>query len=298
MSDWLSCHALLELAQNDPCGRARDVDRVSVQLGECGSHLVFRWYAGIDLVRLHSARFCQFDKLCPFCALRRGAKFLRRYAERISIVLNERPELKGYMVTTTVKNGPNLVERFNHHRGALAKLMQRARDEKRGQRATEFSVAAGGVGSYEFKRGRNSGGWHPHNHAVWLCEREPDAFRLRQEWREITGDSHIVDVRPLHYLRDGLEPTPDNIASDAAEVFKYALKFSSMAPMDNWNAYTLLRGRRLINSWGALYGVPDPVDLVDDLVTDDLPYVEWIYSFNRGLGTNGMYIRHAEQFSV
>lgn len=298
MSDWLAYFALVGLKPDDPppglrwwqqprqpITNWREVDRIALELGDCGSHLCFRWYAGLDVVRLHSAHFCQRDKLCPFCALRRGAKFLRRYSERISSVLQASPALKAYMVTGTIRNGGDLSERFNHHRSSLRKAMARVRHQKAGQRATAFSAAVGGVGSYEFKRGRNSGGWHPHHHAVWLCDREPDQHALRQEWRDITGDSHIIDVRPLHYLRDGLDPTPENIASDAAEVFKYALKFSSMRPHDNWEAFEVLKGRRLINSWGALYGVPDPEDLADDVVAEDEPYIEWLYSYSRVSGT-------------
>ena len=264
-------------------GRAQDADRLAWEIESCGSCLAFRWYAGLDVVRLHAAKFCQADKLCPFCALRRGAKLLRKYAERIALVIRERPQLRGFMVTSTIKNGADLGERFNHHRRAIGTWMLRARHHRAGQRSTEFSKALGGVASYEFKRGKNSHSWHPHQHAVWLCEDEPDQHRLRQEWREITGDSHIVDVRPLHYLRDGLEPTAENIAGDAAEVFKYALKFSSMQPIDNWTAYLTLRARRLINSWGLLFGVPDP-DLTDDLVDGDEPYIEWVYNFNRQAG--------------
>ena len=67
-----------------------------------------------------------------------------------------------------------------------------------------------------------------------------------------------------------------------------------MTTADNWTAYELLRGRRLVNSWGMLYGVPDPDDLNDDLVSEDLPYVEWVYRFHRHLGSHGVYLRREE----
>ena len=51
--------------------------------------------------------------------------------------------------------------------------------------------------SYEIKRGQGSGQWHPHLHMIALAEVEPDAEMLSREWHEITGDSFIVDVRPI-----------------------------------------------------------------------------------------------------
>ena len=51
--------------------------------------------------------------------------------------------------------------------------------------------------SYEIKRGQGSGLWHPHLHMIAGREVEPDAEMLSREWHEITGDSFIVDVRPI-----------------------------------------------------------------------------------------------------
>ena len=55
------------------------------------------------------------------------------------------------------------------------------------------------------------------------------------------------------------------------ETFKYALKFSDLELSDNLHAYKTLKGKRLINSFGALRGVEVPEELTDDDLDDDLP---------------------------
>ena len=254
--------------------RANELDR-------CGAYLVFRYFQKLDYVQLHAARFCQQDKLCPLCAIRRGVKLMRRYVDRVRAVLLEDHQLKPFMVTTTVKNGPDLAERFEHHRRALRRLLERRKTHKHGLRSTTaMACAAGGVMSYEFKRGEGSKSWHPHNHAIWLSHEQPGNVQLAREWKELTGDSFIVDVRRFHYDRMNLPPTVENMVGDFCEVFKYALKFCSMDLADNWHAFDVLRGRRLISSFGNLYGVEVPEDLLDAPPdVEDLPFVEWMFRY-------------------
>ena len=61
---------------------------------------------------------------------------------------------------------------------------------------------------------------------IWLCSEAPDAHQLSREWKALTGDSFIVDVRPMHGEIDGF-----------LETFKYALKFSDLPLADNWEAF-------------------------------------------------------------
>lgn len=259
---------------------------LAAELQGCGSVLVFRNYLDVDRIRLHAARFCKRDKLCPFCAIRRGAKLLRRYAERVSQMLEARPAwgAGACMVTFTIKNGSDLVERFDHLRRSMKTLMDRRKNQlTRGQGYTEASAAAAAVSSVEIKRGRGSQLWHPHSHQAWFGERMPDQERLRAEWAEITGDSHQVDVRPFHFREAGLAPTVDNIAPDFAEIFKYAVKFSTMTLHDAWDAHCQLRARRLVFSFGQLYGVEEPDDLTDEqLQEEDVPFIDMVYAYTGG----------------
>ena len=249
--------------------------KLTTKIANCASYLVFKHYYTENRVILHGMKTCREQLLCPFCALRRGAKHVKAYWDKVELVKQSDPNLKLYFVTLTVKDGESLQERYNHLVKAERRYKQQRRDALKGQKFVEYAKALGGVGSVEFKRGKNSGLWHPHIHMIWLCHEAPDAYKLSQEWEGLTGDSFIVDVRPMHGEIDGF-----------LETFKYALKFSDLPLADNWEAFQKLKGKRLINSFGVLRGVEVPEDLTDDDLEEDLPYMLMLYNYRKGSGYN------------
>ena len=232
---------------------------------QCGHYLVFRHYFTIDQVRLHAAQLCKKHLLCPLCAIRRGSKALQAYLPRYEAVRAAEPGLRPFLVTLTVKDGPDLGERFRHLMRSQHELWKR-KHRCRGSAVDGIEAA---VWSYEVKRGRGSGLWHPHLHMVALAKDEPNEAQLACEWRNITGDSFIVDVRPI----DQADP-----ASGFLEVFKYALKFSDMEPPDVWEAFQVLAKRRLVGSAGLFRGIEVPDQLTDEPL-DDLPFIELLYRY-------------------
>jgi hypothetical protein len=210
--------------------------------------------------------------LCPLCAIRRGAKYLKAYLVRFEALQQQNPNLKAYLVTLTVKDGPDLSERFKHLYKSQRELWMR---KTRG-RGSVLDGVAGAVWSYEVKRGKGSGVWHPHLHMIALAESIPDQQQLANEWHNITGDSFVVDVRPI----DQQDP-----ASGFVEVFKYAVKFSEQEPADTVHAWVTLASKRLIGSSGLFRGVEVPESLLDDSEgLEDLPYVSMFYRYLRGAG--------------
>ena len=244
----------------------------------CGEYLLFRHYFTVDQVRLHAASFCKKHLLCPLCAIRRGSKALQAYLPRYEAVRAADAALRPFLVTLTVKDGPDLAERFSHLQRSQRELWMR---RHRGRGAPALRGVEAAVWSYEVKRGSGSGLWHPHLHMVAMAYEAPDVVQLREEWRNITGDSFIVDVRPI----DQADP-----ASGFLEVFKYALKFSDMDPADTYAAFRVLAGRRLVASAGRFRGIEIPEELTDEPL-DDLPFAEYLfryfsggYSLQRGTG--------------
>jgi hypothetical protein len=241
---------------------------MGTRLLECGNYLAFNHYYTVDQVRLARASFCRQHLLCPLCAIRRGAKLLAAYLACIEQVMAEHPELLPYFVTLTVKNGEDLGERMRHLKRSLARLLMKRRGTRQ---HSEAQKAAGGVQSIECtEEGR---GWHPHSHAVWLCEEAPSQVLLSEEWHDITGDSFIVDVRPI----------VGDLVFGLLETFKYAVKAHSLTVDRTLEAAVTLRGKRLVSSFGLLYDVEVPDDLTDELL-DDLPFVELLYRFFPGIG--------------
>lgn len=244
------------------------------RLSSCGDYLVFRHYYTIDEVRLHGARLCMKHLLCPLCAIRRGAKALKAYLDRWEVIRAAKPALRPFLVTLTVKDGPDLAERFRHLHKAQRELWMR----KHRGRGSVLDQVEGAVWSYEVKRGSGSGSWHPHLHMIALAEAAPDARELSREWHGITGDSFIVDVRPIEQA----DPV-----SGFLEVFKYAVKFSDQDPADTWHCYQTLKGKRLLDSAGCFRGVEVPEQLTDDELRD-LPYRTLFYRYLRDRGGYGL----------
>jgi hypothetical protein len=238
----------------------------------CGDYLVFRHYYTVDKVRLHGASLCKKHLLCPLCAIRRGAKSLKAYLDKFEFIRAERPHLKAYLVTLTVKDGDDLAERFKHLHKAQRELWKR---KIRG-RGSVLDGVEGAVWSYEIKRGSGSGKWHPHLHMVVLAEsmtleESKNLGPLSREWKNITGDSHMVNVRQI---------SQDDPASGFVEVFKYAVKFSDQSPADTVHAWSTLAGKRLLGSAGCFRGVEVPEDLTDDSEGfQGLPYIQLFYRF-------------------
>ena len=233
----------------------------------CGDYLIFRHYFTIDRVKLHAASLCRKHLLCPLCAIRRGSKFLAAYLQRWEYIKAQNPALNAYLVTLTVKDGDDLKERFDHLQKAQKELWKR----KARKYPTSLDCVQGAVWSYEIKRGSGSGSWHPHLHMIALSETMPDAEKLSKEWHNITGDSFIVDVRPI---------SQKDPASGFIEVFKYAVKFSDQTPEDTVHAWVTLSSKRLLASSGCFRGVDVPESLLDDSEgLDGLPFVALFYRY-------------------
>lgn len=249
----------------------RLIDRVK----SCGEYLVFRHYFTVDEVRLHGASLCMKHLLCPLCAIRRGAKAMKAYLDRWECIKAEKPLLRPFLVTLTVKDGDDLEERFKHLHKGQRELWKR---KQRG-RGSALDCVDGAVWSYEAKRGSGSSKWHPHLHMIALAEIQPDAGQLAAEWHSITGDSFIVDVRPIDDSEE---------VSGFLEVFKYAVKFSDQPAADTWHCFQVLGGKRLLGSAGCFRGVIVPEQLTDEEL-DDLPFKTLFYRyFSGGYSLNGL----------
>lgn len=263
-------------SKNDAIFGEMRVAKYTQAISVCGSYLVFKDYYLIEDNRLVAANFCKKHLLCPFCAMRRGARYLKAYLERLETAKQgscEISDLRAYFVTLTIKDGVELEDVFTRLKTAFCKMMKMRRNASTRGVDCEMTKAFGGVYSFEVKRGKNSGLWHPHVHCVWWCKSQPDQAKLSSEWLALTGDSFIVDVREL-YENEG----KNSIISGFVEVFKYALKFSDMNEEDTVFAANFLARKKLVGSFGFLYGVKIPENLEDEEI-DEQPFNELFYKY-------------------
>lgn len=253
------------------------------RITECGDWLKFRDYFTVGQIKLAGASFCMKHLVCSLCAIRRASKLMAGYLTRYQAIRKTSPEITAHLATLTVRNSHDLGEVLAHLLASL-RLLNRRRNNPR-QPSIMHSVE-GGVYSVELTHDPLTG-WHPHVHAIWLSadpamHEQAATYRLRTEWEQITGDSFMCDIRPI--VQDlELPEDIDPHAKGFAEVFKYAMKPSELGADRLIEAYPHLAGKRLIGSFGLFRGVPEPIDLADDLAgLDGLPYVEFLAHFIAG----------------
>lgn len=254
-------------------------------LRACSSWLVFRHFYTVGKYRLIGGCTCKKHLLCAMCALRRSAKTVMVYAAKIKAVIGEHQDLVPVLLTLTVKNGEDLEERTNHLESAFKRMVRNRSLALNGNRhQTVFRFIHGAAGAFEFKRGKNSGLWHPHVHLFALVPSDVDLaameWDMSVEWRKLTRDSHNVDVRPLKW------ETEEEQLKAVCEVFRYALKFGEMDLGDQVHAYKVLQGRRLVRDFGSLHGVVVPDDM-HDTIEDELrlqPYIDMMYEYSEKQG--------------
>jgi len=242
------------------------------QLGQkmrwCGGWLHLREWIDTGESRLVNANFCKRPLVCLACAVRRAGKLVFGYAEKLEQLEKEFPKLKRVHITLTVKNGPDLEERFDHVASAWTSMTAAARKAKSGSerhQTIEWNKVKGSVRAYEVTRAKN-GEWHPHMHVLALVDEWIDQEKFSEEWNRFTGDSFIVGVRKC---TDGIMPA-------LLETVKYSAKFSDLKPADILHVHQTLQGKRLVDPSGILRGVN-----VGDLDEDSLeglsgPYRDYI----------------------
>jgi hypothetical protein len=245
------------------------------KLQGCGNFLLFKNFYTIDQTKLSKFHVCNQHLLCPFCAGIRASRAIQKYTERIDQVLKENRKLKPVLITFTVLNGHDLRERSTHLMKSFRTLLDRRRDYiKKGRGFNEFCKINGAMYSYENTYNEQTKEWHPHLHMFALLDDWIDQEQLCETWHEITGDSFIVDIRRVKKEK-GL-----GYSKAAAEVCKYALKFGDLSVENTWEAFKVLKGKRLSGAFGCLWGVKIPENLADELPDEkDLPYLEILYKF-------------------
>lgn len=254
---------------------SEEIGKIAYRLKDCSSWLLFRDYYTIEQKKLHKKNSCKIPLLCPSCSALRASKMIQRVSRSVELALAQNRKLKPVLITLTVKNGEDLAERFNHLMTAFRKLQSRYRDYfKKGRGFNEFCKIDGAFYSTEYTYNKKTGEWHPHIHIFALLNDWIDQTALSELWFDVTGDSFIVDVRRVRKTKE------HGFGKAVAEVCKYALKFSDLSVEKTWNAYKILKGKRLAGSLGSLWGIKEPEDLTDDFAeTNDLPFFELFYRF-------------------
>lgn len=99
----------------------------------------------------------------------------------------------------------------------------------------------GGIWFFQIKKSANTDEWHPHLHVLLDSEYIPHGL-LKASWKQITGDSEIVDIRVIH-----------KASMAASYVARYSARpanLSELSLSDRLDLIDALHGRRLCGKWG------------------------------------------------
>jgi hypothetical protein len=138
------------------------------------------------------------------------------------------------MITLTLK----------HNDDPLALQIKRIYDcfQKLRRRAYFQRLITGGVWFFQLKFNKSTEQWHPHIHCLVAGQYLPHG-RLKQLWFKITGDSTIVDIRPVKDLE-----------GCSTEVARYATSPADITAVNLERAQEIFyatKHRRICGSWGS-----------------------------------------------
>ncbi|KAA0271022.1 MAG: hypothetical protein EDM79_13835 [Chloroflexi bacterium] len=167
-------------------------------------------------------------RVCPKCARKRANKLYHRLLPVVKDANSNGYRLK--LVTVTMKPR-SIGEDLDRLSDAIPKFVNKW------LRAPGFGAVAGmEVGSH--------GNVHAHilYYGPYILQE-----KLRQGWRDLTQDSHIVDIRVWKGTR----------AKALREACKYAIKAGQGDPGLAAEVEIALKGKRRIRSYGIFYGLDD-----------------------------------------
>jgi hypothetical protein len=223
------------------------------KLYRCGGTVCLRHYPEVGTL-IHYGRFCGFRRACPICAALRRRRLVARGTRAMTEFLKQNPGLKLAFILLTVVNDPVLLNCFDHLNRSWKRLLGRRADALRGRGHSQWAKVHAGIANFEVERGSGSGDWHVHAHVLVAYEGELDIEAIRSEWRSITGDSHIVDVRPVQQGPNG----DDAIKAAVEATLGYSVKHAQLSRADRWQTQVELQGKKLTRPFGDLRGFDVP----------------------------------------
>ena len=153
-----------------------------VSMGErllsCRNVLLFRDWHDYEKITLAKMVSCSQRLFCPLCGIARANKLALGLLEKSLILRDKVPGLRAFFVTTTVKNGVDLQERFGHLDSGFTRLMKRVKEYRRRGGKSSLAGVIGAAASVEVKIGR---GRRIARASDWLrCRTRPPAAPPRR----------------------------------------------------------------------------------------------------------------------
>jgi diadenosine tetraphosphate (Ap4A) HIT family hydrolase len=166
---------------------------------------------------------CEF-RLCPDCGRRRSRKLQKKYLPMMQAFLRHHHVKPVHLVLTQTHKKETRKQSAKRIKDAFTKLQRRSFWK-------EFFK--GGTWSLEFTKDKN-GLHHAHLHIIGFRRKFFDIELLRGEWLAVTGDSHVLNLKPILDIATGLREVvkyvskPLDIRRFGAEDLREFLKLKNM----------------------------------------------------------------------
>lgn len=216
--------------------------KLSSRLQNCRRHACFVQHKVTKKLRVMSSR-CKL-RWCPIC--RDVQRMIVTQAVDKWLRCQKYPKM---ITLTLMHNDDPLQLQIKKLYDCFRKLRRRAYFQR---------LITGGVWFFQLKYNARTEEWHPHIHCLVAGKYLPHS-RLKSLWHEITGDSFVVDIRPVKDLENA-----------ATEVARYATSPADLTQVDTDQALTIhyaTKHKRICGSWGTAKKVtlkPTPQDDQDD----------------------------------
>ena len=203
--------------------------KFSTRLKNCRKNAWFIQHRTTGELKVASSR-CKL-RWCPIC------RDVSRHI--ITLAVEEWLKKQAYpkMLTFTLKHSDAPLSL------QISKLYDSFRKIRR--RSVMANAVTGGIWFFQLKYNLTEEQWHPHIHCLVAGDYLPHT-RLKEIWHAITGDSFIVDIRPVQ-----------DVAAASTEVARYATSPCDLASLPLTNAIDVFhatKGRRICGSWGSARG--------------------------------------------
>jgi hypothetical protein len=187
---------------------------------------------------------------CPDCAAERATRLGNQTEAKIREVMKTTSGRLCFL-TLTMKNAATLG-------GGLARLKEDFAKLKRSKKDWKAHIK-GYFGAFEYTFNPKTNDFHIHLHLIVLRGKFWNQSDISDAWREVTGDSFIVDIREIKNTHKGVK-----------EVCKYPMKPANLMAMPDdkfLEVVKMKKGTRMFVSGGCFYNVKlDDDDAADDNV--------------------------------
>ncbi|KKL95119.1 hypothetical protein LCGC14_1857790 [marine sediment metagenome] len=212
--------------------------KFSSRLGACRKFAWFVQSSVTNKLRVQSSR-CKL-RWCPIC--RDVSRMIVTKSVDNWLQVQKYPK----MITLTLQHSDDPLKlQIKRIYDCFRKLRRRAYFQR---------LITGGVWFFQLKFNLTTGQWHPHIHCLVAGKFLPHT-RLRNLWHEITGDSFVVDIRPVKDL-DGCSNEVARYATSPADLTAVNLELAL-------DIYYATKGRRICGSWGSARAIvlkPTPLE--------------------------------------